>query len=86
MSEELVPVSARLPIYHRFPHISVEYSLGEWDIKIYHKGQGGIPEVLEAPLFSKICLKINTFVFESGAGIMTVSLNSVRKIHIGNNL
>lgn len=95
MAEEKVPVPARLPLYHRFPHISVGYSLGTWALRkkrlAVRTDDGGPaePKSEEIPEFGLVDLEIRIFAFESGAGLLTIVLNKQEvngQIRVGKNL
>lgn len=74
MGEELVHVPARLPLYHRFPHISVSYSLGEWKVLPYVEEAEADETHESISVIGTVQVEINIFVFESGAGLLIVTL------------
>lgn len=73
LSEEEVPLAARLPLYHLFPHISVGYELcgseAGWSIV----GANSDPAQRQE-LLSGLAIVVHAFVFESGAGMLGLSI------------
>lgn len=73
LSEEEVPLAARLPLYHLFPHISVGYELcvpdAGWSIVGADPDRANRQELL-----SGLAIVVHAFVFESGAGMLGLSI------------
>jgi hypothetical protein len=77
MSEERVPSVARLPLYHRFPHISIEYSMGCWQVQKFVRCAKDLPARPDgAPGFTEVAVGVSAFVFESGAGLLGIRLSA----------